>query len=100
VKVLECERFSCLHHDGAPLGRSRWDHSSWTSSVVASWAVFRLRHGGRQCWGSEKSESPRTRVQQELTYNSQKTRRQRISKRLLSPQKLWILLHVPLRPLL
>jgi hypothetical protein len=32
--------------------------------VVASWAVFRLSHGGRQCWGGPKNrrESPNTRV--------------------------------------
>jgi hypothetical protein len=27
-----------------------------TSSAVASWVVFRLKHGERQCWGSEKLE--------------------------------------------
>jgi hypothetical protein len=25
--------------------------------VVASWAVFRLKHGGRQCWGVQKSDT-------------------------------------------
>jgi hypothetical protein len=29
---------------------------------VASWVVFRLKHGGRQCWGVRKiGEDPRTR---------------------------------------
>jgi hypothetical protein len=26
---------------------SQLERSSWTSSVVASWAVLRLKHGGR-----------------------------------------------------
>jgi hypothetical protein len=36
---------------------SQLECSSWTSSVVALWAVLRLKHGGRQCWGvSEKPD--------------------------------------------
>jgi hypothetical protein len=37
--------------------------SSSTSSVVASWVIFRLNHGGRQCWGYPKfrMRSPTTR---------------------------------------
>jgi hypothetical protein len=27
-----------------------------TSSAVASWAVFRLKHDGHQCWGVRKSD--------------------------------------------
>jgi hypothetical protein len=67
---------------------------------VASWAVFRLKHGGRQCWGGPKIRwSPRTQESRTQVTRTAKGR-QRISKSLYSPQKLWTLLHVPSRPLL
>jgi hypothetical protein len=69
--------------------------SSSTSSVVASWVVFRLKHGGRQCWGVHKSE----RIPEHKSTRTAKGR-QRVSESLHSPQKLWILLHVPSRTLL
>jgi hypothetical protein len=50
------ERFSCLRRGGALLDRSQREYSSLISFAVASWAVFQLKHGGRQCWGSEKLE--------------------------------------------
>jgi hypothetical protein len=34
---------------------SQLERSSWISSVVASWAFLRLKHGGRQCWGVSES---------------------------------------------
>jgi hypothetical protein len=56
-KVQGCERFRCLCHGGALLDRSQWERSSSISYVVASWAVFRLKHGGRQYWGGvQKSD--------------------------------------------
>jgi hypothetical protein len=61
VKVLEWEIFRCLHHDSALLSRSQWEHSSWTSSVVASWAVFRLKPRWAPMLGGPKTGwSPRT----------------------------------------
>jgi hypothetical protein len=63
AKVLEWERFCCLRHDGALLGRSQWEHSSWTSSVVVSLAVFRLRPRWVPMLGGPKiGWSPNTRV--------------------------------------
>jgi hypothetical protein len=54
--------------------------------VVASWAVFRLKHGGRQCWGGPKiGYSPRTQDSQTRVTRVAK-RRQGISKSLYSPQ--------------
>jgi hypothetical protein len=44
--------------------------------------------------------NPRTQELRDSTRNSRKTARQRISKSLLLPQKLWTPLHVPVRPLL
>jgi hypothetical protein len=70
VKVPERERFRCLRHDGVLLGRSRWERSSWTSSMVASWVVFRLKHGGRQCWGSKKSDGIPEHKSQEQVHES------------------------------
>jgi hypothetical protein len=52
--VLEGSRtkeISFPGEDGGLLDLSQLERSSWTSSVVASWAVLRLKHGGRQCWG-------------------------------------------------
>jgi hypothetical protein len=56
VKVLEWEWFRCLRHGGALLGRTQWEHSSWTTSVVASWAVFRLKPRWAPMLGVRKSE--------------------------------------------
>jgi hypothetical protein len=59
----------------APLGQSRWERSSWTSSVVASWAVFRLKHCGCQCWGSEKSAGiPKNKVKEQMHKSNEERR--------------------------
>jgi hypothetical protein len=42
---------------------SQLECSSWTSSVVAHWAILRLKHGGRQFWGGIRkirTSSPNT----------------------------------------
>jgi hypothetical protein len=95
---------------------SSWWWSSWL--VSAGVFFFDLFCGGIvSCFSAEtrwapmlggpktRKESPNTRAQEykmlersSLECNSRR-RRQRISQRLLSPQKLWIPLHVPSRPL-
>jgi hypothetical protein len=56
------------------------------------------------CWGvSGSPEHWSTRMQNMRTFGlecNSRRRRQKISKKLLTPQKLWIPLHVPSRPLL
>jgi hypothetical protein len=72
-KVQGCERFRCLCHGGALLDRSQWERSSSISYVVASWAVFRLKHGGRQYWGGPKiGWNPRTRVKNKSLKNRER----------------------------
>jgi hypothetical protein len=44
--------------------------SSWISSVVASWVVFRLKHGGLQCWGYPKIRIRSPTQERESTVNS------------------------------
>jgi hypothetical protein len=46
--------------------------SSSTFFEVASWVVFRLKHGGRQCWGYQKIliKSPNTGEESEQTFRS------------------------------
>jgi hypothetical protein len=51
LKVREQKRFHFLREDGDLADPSQLECSSWTSSVVASWIVFRLKHSGHQCWG-------------------------------------------------
>jgi hypothetical protein len=63
VRRFGNERFRCLRHGGAPLGWSRWEHSSWTSSVVASWAVFGWDTVDANVGGPKnRRESPDTRT--------------------------------------
>jgi hypothetical protein len=92
---------------------STWWWSSW--SVSAGMLFFDLFCGGIvSCFSAETrwapmlgvSENPK-RVPEHVGKNSEhvqaqwwRKRRQRISQRLLKPQKLWILLHMPSRPLL
>jgi hypothetical protein len=107
LKVREQKRFHFLREDGDLADPSQLECSSWTSSVVASWIVFRLKHSGHQCWGGrylniwirslnmcERENSKLVQVQW------WRERRLRISHILLKLPKLWIPLHVPLRPLL
>jgi hypothetical protein len=66
---------------------------------VASWAVFRLKHGGRQCWGSEnRIESPNTRFTNKILKSYEKEIKN-IQKAVLA-SKVVNPLHMPLRPLL
>jgi hypothetical protein len=63
---------------------SQLECSSWTSSMVASWVVLRLKHGGRQCWGvTENRIDPRTQEKNVGKRSSQshrwRKRRQRVS---------------------
>jgi hypothetical protein len=91
---------------------SRWWWSSWSVSAGMFFlelfcggivSFFRLTHGRRQCWGYPKIRmgSPNTKERTVGTFKySNDTRGDKESpQRLLKPQKLWMLLHVPSRPL-
>jgi hypothetical protein len=90
---------------------SSWWCSSWSVSVGTFFldlfcggivSCFSAETRWAPMFGGPKNriESPNTRTQEQWnqTCNSRKNMRQKISKRLLSPQKLWIPLHVPSRP--
>jgi hypothetical protein len=64
---------------------------------------FRLKHGGRQCWGVRKIGcSPRTQKFKTQIMHVTKVAKGKlgISESMHSPQKLWFPLHVPSHPLL
>jgi hypothetical protein len=71
---------------------------------VASWAVLRLKHDGRQCWGvSEKSgRVPRTRKRERAVNTFRRCNEAEgdwdSPTSSTNSQRLWIHLHVPSRP--
>jgi hypothetical protein len=73
---------------------------------VASWAVLRLKHGGRQCWGvSEKSRRvPRTRKRERAVNTFRSSNKAQgdwdSPTNCTDSQRLWMNLHVPSLPLL
>jgi hypothetical protein len=75
----------------------------WHRGLFFSWTTVGANVGGcpKIRKGSPNTEVKELRIHERsrLELNSRR-RRQGISKRLLSPQKLWIPLHVPSRPLL
>jgi hypothetical protein len=80
------------------------DQVVFSSLNLSEWIMHWMESCRKICvLGGPKNrrESPNTRTQEQRdsTCNSRKTGRQGISKRLLSPQKLWTFLHVPVRPL-